>query len=1101
MPYFTKILLLISIVWIEIGYSQTVLNDCTNIGFETGTFKGWELSYGTVSINTATNPFTTKFNFINNGTFNIGHLITTGTGFDTRIPTARLPIVAPGSKFSCRIGNSGVMNRYDRINTKFLVTNENSLFLYKFAVVLEDPNHKVWQQPRFSLKVMDDKKNVLPCGFYEVFATKNIPGFKDVGTTRYLDWTTAAIDLRNYFGKIIEVEVTTNDCTEGGHFGYAYFDAQCMKSEITPVFYCNSKDSVLTLNAPDGFDKYLWSNGDSTRSISITNPKPKSNYSVIVTPFTSVVGSCNLGFDFKIPDKLSYLQDFSICNGDSIIVGKNTYKVTGRYNDTLASVSGCDSTITTNLLVRPQSFVVVSPSICEGDTLFTPRYQITKAGTYYDTTSAYNSCDSMIRYDISVIPITKNTINRSICEGNYFQIGSNTYNTAGTYYDTLQTYKTGCDSILIVNINIVPMTFGFQTAEICTGSSYTFNNKTYTIPGTYKDTLLSPKNGCDSIITTQLLIKDKIKVGRNIAICEGTSYTFNNKVYNNATVFVDTFTSLTTGCDSILTTNLSILPKIKATKDVQICEGTSYIHQSKTYTTAQVLKDTFSSKISGCDSILTTYLSILPKISSNRNAIFCEGTTYTFNNKTYLTAGIFKDTFSSKITGCDSIVSTNLLQLPKLQSSRNASFCEGTSYTFNNKTYTQAGIIKDTLSSKITGCDSIVTTNLVQLPKLQSIRNASFCEGTSYSFNNKTYTKSGILKDTFSSIMTGCDSIVTTNLSILPRLKADRTLFICNGDSLFYQNKYYAQETSFVDTLSSKVTGCDSILTTLLRLNPLDTSYLEFEICNTEKIQIRDKVLNKSGFYQLRFKNSNACDSVYNVQVKIAANKIFYQNILLCSGNKVQVADTTLRSPGSYKNILTRSYPLCDSIIYTDLNFVNFDFNVLADTSIMLGDSVYLRILNPLNDSLFSFSWTPVQAIGCPKCQHTWAFPKKSTTYRITAIYKNQNCEEHKDVNIEVIRCPYYIPNVFSPNSDKANDKFFMSGDKCISKIRTMQIFNRWGELLFENKNIPVSDPSVGWDGKQKGIDIEPQVLVYTFEIEYVDGAVNLISGDITLLR
>jgi gliding motility-associated-like protein len=1148
-----KYFLFLSLFWIEIGYGQTVLNDCTNLGFETGTFKGWQLSYGTVGVNKTTNPFTTQFNYIADGTFNNGHLITTGTGFDTRIPTAKLTLVAPGSKYSTRIGNSGTMNRYDRINTKFLVTNENTLFQYKFAVVLEDPSHQVWQQPRFSLKVLDDKKKILPCGFYEVYASKNIPGFKDIGTIRYLDWTTAAIDLRAYIGKIIEVEVTTNDCTEGGHFGYAYFDAQCMKSEITPVFYCNAKDSVLTLNAPDGFEKYKWSTGDSLKTISITNPIPKSNYSVIVTPFTSIVGACNLRFDFKIPDKLVYLQDFAVCSGDSIKVGKNIYKVQGRYLDTLASASGCDSTITTNLFVKPKSYVSLSPNICEGDTLFTPKYTITKAGIYYDTTSAYNSCDSFMRFDVSVIPKSKTVLNRTICEGSYFQIGSNTYNKQGTYYDTLQTYKTGCDSVLVYNLNFYPKLIGFQNIEICPGGTYSINNKTYTNPGNYIDTLTSKTNGCDSLLTTRITIKNKIKNSRNVEICEGTSFTFNNKIYYNAAVFTDTFTSMTTGCDSILTTNLSILPKIKSGRNVQICEGTSYVHNAINYTTAQVFKDTFSSIKTGCDSILTTNLTILPKLNANRNATFCEGTSYTFNNKTYTKAGIIKDTFNSKVTGCDSIVSTNLLELPKLNTSKNATFCEGTSYTFNNKTYTEAGIIKDTFSSrvtgcdsivstnlvelpkfntsknvtfcegtsftfnnktytkagiikdtfssKVTGCDSIVSTNLVELPKLNTSKNATFCEGTSYTFNNKTYTKAGIIKDTFSSKVTGCDSIITTNLVQLQKTRSSRVLYICIGDSLYYQNRYHSKVTSFVDTLSSKITGCDSILTTTLLLNPLDTAEFDYEICNSEKIQIRDKIFSKSGNYQLRLKNSNSCDSVYNIRIKVAPNKVFYQNVTLCAGNKIQVADTIIKSAGSYRNTIQRGYPLCDSVIVTDLNFVNFDFNLLADTSIMMGDSVYLRILNPLKDSLFTFSWTPIQSLKCPSCQHTWAFPKKSTTYRITATYKNQNCENHKDVNVEVIRCRYFIPNVFSPNSDKSNDKFFMSGDDCIAKIKTMRIFNRWGELLFENNNIPISDPSVGWNGTQKGIDIEPQVLVYTFEIEYIDGMVDLISGDVTLVR
>ena len=60
-------------------------------------------------------------------------------------------------------------------------------------------------------------------------------------------------------------------------------------------------------------------------------------------------------------------QSFSICDGDSVVVGGNIYNTTGTYIDTFQAANGCDSTITTNLIVLPHSSYSQSIAICNGE--------------------------------------------------------------------------------------------------------------------------------------------------------------------------------------------------------------------------------------------------------------------------------------------------------------------------------------------------------------------------------------------------------------------------------------------------------------------------------------------------------------------------------------------------------------------------------------------------------------------------------------------------------------------------------------------------------------------------------------------------------------
>lgn len=99
-----------------------------------------------------------------------------------------------------------------------------------------------------------------------------------------------------------------------------------------------------------------------------------------------------------------------------------------------------------------------------------------------------------------------------------------------------------------------------------------------------------------------------------------------------------------------------------------------------------------------------------------------------------------------------------------------------------------------------------------------------------------------------------------------------------------------------------------------------------------------------------------------------------------------------------------------------------------------------------------------------------------------------------KDVNI-------FIPNIFSPNGDNINDRFTLFADDRVVKIHELKIFDRWGELMYQNYDFAPNDPNLGWDGTFRGKTVNPAVFVYYFVVEYIDGSKQLYKGDITLVR
>lgn len=335
------------------------LNTCDNIGFEQNNFSGWVGSTGAEGMITA------------EGIAEGRHTITSA-GFDPIVPT--LSTVAPGSNYSVRLGNNGTDYEVDRLTTSFLVTQSNTLFSYQFAVVLEDPNHTLEEQPRFEIAAFDQQGELIPCTYYLVIAAEEIEGFQSLGDIRYRDWSTVSLDLSDYIGQEVTIRFTTVDCAKGGHFGYAYIDAECMMAELSltcndeevctdPTAYC-AEASSYTLTAPPGFNNYIWSSGENTRSIEINDPSPGAYYSVSFNNFTTgEFGDCMVSLDITLPNPapppvIPIDENVYICRDEAITLdagaaytqhiwstGLDTqYLVvnnTGNYSVTVTDANGC----------------------------------------------------------------------------------------------------------------------------------------------------------------------------------------------------------------------------------------------------------------------------------------------------------------------------------------------------------------------------------------------------------------------------------------------------------------------------------------------------------------------------------------------------------------------------------------------------------------------------------------------------------------------------------------------------------------------------------------------------------------------------------------
>jgi len=171
------------------SYSVYSQNGCPNADFSFQDFTNWQGFTGTYSACCPT-P----------GIVPGRHTIINTPGTDANACN-NLQVLPPGLSVGARLGNESVGAQAERLRYSLVVDASNSLFFYRYAVVLENPsNHSPSEQPKFDIKVLNASNQVIDtiCGMYSVVSAGSIPGFQSCGSTRWKDWTVVGIDLSPY---------------------------------------------------------------------------------------------------------------------------------------------------------------------------------------------------------------------------------------------------------------------------------------------------------------------------------------------------------------------------------------------------------------------------------------------------------------------------------------------------------------------------------------------------------------------------------------------------------------------------------------------------------------------------------------------------------------------------------------------------------------------------------------------------------------------------------------------------------------------------------------------------------------------------------------
>ncbi len=693
-----------------------------------------------------------------------------------------------------------------------------------------------------------------------------------------------------------------------------------------------------------------------------------------------------------------------VCAGDSALLGGSYQTVSGSYTDTYTSIFGCDSTVITAMTVLPLNETFDTVAVCFGDSLFTGGAWQTLSGDYIDSLLAINGCDSLHRINLTIKDEIRDTLYTSICQGDSLFVQGDWQQFAGPYTDSLIAAD-GCDSVVVTQLSVINEVTTFDALTICDGDSLLIHGIYQSMAGTYVDTLLS-QAGCDSIATFDLSVEVHPLYTDAVQICVGDSAFLGGMWQMTSGVYTDTFPS-NLGCDSIIQTTLNVINTIQTFETASICLGDSVFLENNWQTTAGVYDDTLVAA-AGCDSIVTTTLTVLLPSAGSDNLTICSGDSVMIGgiyqsvggnypdtliavngcdsivdvlltvNPTYFiedsigicqgdsvflegayqtTSGFYTDSYST-IFGCDSIIETELVVSPVTMTNLSVTICSGDSALIHGIYQSTAGNYLDTLAS-VAGCDSIIDVLLNVDPSYFIQNSLTICQGDSALLDGAYQTTSGVYTD-FDLTVLGCDSIIETTLTVTPAPVFNETISICDGDSVLVNGTYLSLAGTYSDTLSA-VNGCDSIAETLIVVNPTYLIPESLTICQGDSALLGGTYQLTSGVYQDVLATTLGCDSIIETTLTVTPAPVYFESITICQGDSAMINGVYENTSGTYPNTY-QAVNGCDSIVETTLT-VNPAPTYFNTIEICQGDSALVN--GNYENTAGSYVATLTAANGC----------------------------------------------------------------------------------------------------------------------------------------
>jgi hypothetical protein len=492
---------------------------------------------------------------------------------------------------------------------------------------------------------------------------------------------------------------------------------------------------------------------------------------------------------------------------------------------------------------------------------------------------------------------------------------------------------------------------------------------------------------------------------------------------------------------------------------------------------------------SGCDSIINALITLKSADVTNLNLNICDGESFSISNQNYTQTGQYQQTLINQ-EGCDSIVNLNLLVI----------ICE-----IQGNTSVQgvacAGGSTGRIDFKVTNGTPGFTYSWQRIGGVNPLTGQGTLGGvnTTESISNLP---AGLYYITVNDQF-GNDVVLSATVTEAPPLTAAILADSYNGfgvrcagnaDGVLHANGaggYPPYQFKWSD-------GGTGAVRTSLGNGQFTVTISDFYACTytTNFTLIAPPPLELSATF-----TDPSCAGPETGAVQMKSNTGGIPPYLFALNDTVFTANSSFPNlPEGAYNLVLQDLNGCKDTVLGQLTAAHIPvINLNGDQTVDLGEGTSIQATYDVLPN--QFVWSDTLGFSCYDCLEPDVRPWKTTKYILTTTSED-GCTASDSVTITVKeKRDFFIPNVFNPDSKQGNERFTVFGGPELVSVKSLRVYGRWGELVYENKNFAPNTPKEGWDGMYRGKELTPGVYVWIAELAFFDRVSAVYNGNVTVVR
>ncbi|MEL6864041.1 MAG: gliding motility-associated C-terminal domain-containing protein [Bacteroidota bacterium] len=644
-----------------------------------------------------------------------------------------------------------------------------------------------------------------------------------------------------------------------------------------------------------------------------------------------------------------------ICAGGSYILEGQVFDAS-QPNGTVvlanAATNGCDSIVEISLQIDDEIEVNLSPSLCPGESL-TIQGQTFDANQPSGTLNltAVGGCDSTVYVDLQFIPQAIAEISPSICAGGQYVLDGQVFDSShpNGLVILANASAAGCDSIVLVSLQIADEVFGMITPRLCEGESFSLAGQVFDANQPNGSVVLAgaASSGCDSIVQVNLQIAEAVTASISPSICQGGEFMLGGQVFdsNQLTGTVVLPNAAANGCDSIVEVNVQIGDVALGFLNPSLCPGGSFslggqvfdeAHPSGSVTLA-------NGSVSGCDSVVQVDLNFWSPVEAMVFPFVCPGESVELHGQTFDSNHPNGQIIlaNAATNGCDSILQVEVQFIQAQTAGLSLLLCTGEYLSLHGQTFDeenpQGSITLAQMASN--GCDSIIQVQLEYQTIAELSINPTLCPGEFIDIQGSRFDEdqpTGTI-GLPAAAANGCDSIILVDLTYYEEANGALLLDLCPGESINLGGQTFDQNfpSGAVRLIGASSQGCDSLVQVDLSFMMVPESFLQPRICPGSSFSLNGETFNENvptGTVQFSNTAMNGCDSIVHVELIVLDQPMANLEQTLCAGEVFSLHGESFdeNQPSGTIRLAGAASNGCDSLIEVSLEFLEEVNSVLA---------------------------------------------------------------------------------------------------------------------------------------------------------------------------